>query len=207
VCWRWGLGVAWSVQAGPSGSLPSAGSWFAVVGGVGRVWVHLVVPGVGVCRGCLSPVRRFRRKVMMETCFPGASLVFLTFLGCLGGLRSAGCEPVAPAGAASGPSGAGARAGWSVGVSCICVRVGFGPLRLGWGLGLGARLSVSIRRSRVCGDVGVSARAQGCPCSWANRDPCAASVGVGRPLPELSVSMGVPGVSAWGQGCLVCGQG
>jgi hypothetical protein len=99
-------------------------------------------------------------------------LVFLTFLAALVACVLRG-EPVAPQQCcrSSGPSGdEGGRAGWSVGVSCICVRVGFGPLRLGWGLGLRCSCRCPSAIRRVCGDVGVSARAQGCPCSWANRD-------------------------------------
>jgi hypothetical protein len=84
----------------------------------------------------------------------------------------------------------GGAPGWSVGVSCICVLV-FGPLRLGWGLGLRCELSVSIT-IQGCGDVGVMLALRSCPCSWANRDPCASGWGE-APALLFSVSMGVPG--------------
>jgi hypothetical protein len=73
-----GLGVAWSVRAGPSGSLPSAGSWFASwCGVVAVVRPGVGLPGVGVCRGC--PGEKIPQEGHDGDLLPGASLVFLTF--------------------------------------------------------------------------------------------------------------------------------
>jgi hypothetical protein len=149
------------------------------VAGVGS----LGCTGCGGLSGLLVPGEKIPQEGHDGDLLPRCEFGLLDFLGCLGGLRSAGCEPVAPAGAASeAVGGRGAR--WLV---CGCVLhlcpCWFRSAAPGVGPRPRAGLSVSIRRSRVCGDVGVSARAQGCPCSWANRDPCAASVGVGRPLP------------------------
>jgi hypothetical protein len=80
VCWRWGLGVAWSVRPGRQDLflLP----WFAVVGGVGGRWGSLPGLACQVWEG-LSGLRVPEKIPQVGhdgDLLPGASLVFLTFL-------------------------------------------------------------------------------------------------------------------------------